>query len=72
MMEKGCVTVPGMLAAIHADRPYNIEEGFSKRAPLVYFYGHNNLDKNADCYNRQVATLFKQIDDLAGEDPEGS
>lgn len=60
-----------MISAIHADRPYNVEEGFSKRAPLVYFYGHNNLDKNEECYKRQVGVLFSQIDSLMENDTNG-
>ena len=59
-----------MLAAIHADRPYCIEEGFSKRAPLVYFYGHDNLDLNTECYSKQVETLFAQIDAVSQSDAE--
>lgn len=59
-----------MISAVHADRPYSIEEGFSKRAPLVYFYGHDNLQRNEECYKLQVSTLFAQIDNLMQKDKE--
>lgn len=59
-----------MISAVHADRPFSIEEGFSKRAPLVYFYGHDNLGTNEECYKRQVGTLFSQIENLIQKDPQ--
>jgi polyribonucleotide 5'-hydroxyl-kinase len=68
---QGNITVPGMISAIHADRPYSMDEGFSKQVPLVYFYGHADLATNEECYKRQVGTLFKELDLAVKDDTEG-
>jgi len=65
---QGCITVPGMLSSIHVDRPYNLEEGFSKRVPLVYFFGQVEATSNEDAFKRQLSALFTQIDAVCDQE----
>ena len=60
---QGLITIPGMIAAVQASRPYGVDEGYSA-PPLVYFYGHTSMNDNVECYKKQVSTLMKQIDNM--------
>merc|ERR1712224_540593 len=41
-ISQGATAVPGCLAASVFDEPWNIEEGISFEAPLVYYFGYTN------------------------------
>lgn len=60
---QGLITIPGMIAAVQASRPYGVDEGYSA-PPLVYFYGHTSMNDNVECYKKQVSTLMKQLDNM--------
>ncbi len=37
---QGSISLPGTLCALYVERPADPVEGFDKKAPLVYQYGH--------------------------------
>eukprot|EP00128_Syssomonas_multiformis_P012605 Colp12_sorted_trinity150504_noHs@8381 len=62
---QGGITVPGMISALPLERPYDVEEGLSLTAPLVYHYGHSNLAENPVLYKhvceKMADTLNKRL-----------
>ncbi|XP_076267224.1 protein CLP1 homolog [Rhynchophorus ferrugineus] len=54
---QGCISIPGTVGALVVERPASLDEGFSQEAPLVYNFGHKNVDANTKLYNMIVDQL---------------
>lgn len=55
------ITIPGMLAACHVSKPFDVEQGLNKVAPLVYFFGGTSPDQNIPLYRKQVDVLAAEL-----------
>eukprot|EP01100_Stratorugosa_tubuloviscum_P010033 TRINITY_DN4252_c0_g1_i1.p1 TRINITY_DN4252_c0_g1~~TRINITY_DN4252_c0_g1_i1.p1 ORF type:complete len:456 (-),score=160.93 TRINITY_DN4252_c0_g1_i1:146-1513(-) len=55
------ITVPGMMAAVHIDKPIDIREGLTNNQSLVYFYGHASLSENEKLYKINIHNLARDI-----------
>jgi len=58
---QGQISVPGSIGALLVERPAMVEEGFSQQAPLVYHYGHTNINKNTQMFNRLVTKMAEVV-----------
>ena len=67
-VEQNSLCIPGSIAATLVERPASIEEGFSKKFPLVYSYGNAKDDvglanplENSSLYKVLVSNMAKAI-----------
>lgn len=58
---QNAISVPGMLAACHVNKPVDIEHGMTQNSPLVYFYGHTSPGANLALYKKQMDVLAAQV-----------
>lgn len=64
------ITVPGMLAAVHVNRPFDIEHGVSKLSPLSFFFGHVTPGKNVPLYKKQMDLMSAELSRHFASKPE--
>eukprot|EP00117_Sycon_ciliatum_P049281 scpid21118/ scgid34961/ Polyribonucleotide 5&apos; Polynucleotide kinase Clp1; Pre-mRNA cleavage complex II protein Clp1 len=55
------VGLPGCIGALPVERPADIQEGFSRRAPLVYHFGHLGPDRNIKFYKRIMEVMSNAV-----------
>lgn len=68
---QGSVCIPGSMAVLPIDRPCDIETGeFSKRASLVYHYGHSSPGANLKLYNTVVTELASMFKERCAANPQ--
>jgi len=48
---QGSISIPGTIGALHIERPADPVEGFEKKFPLVYEFGHLSPAENIRLYN---------------------
>lgn len=51
------------------ERPAEVEENFSQAAPLVYHYGHANVNSNSTLYNTLVSRMAEVIHERMADNP---
>lgn len=56
-----CLLFLFFIGAILVERPADVEEGFPHNAPLVYHYGHTNMDKNTQTFNLLVNKMAEVV-----------
>lgn len=56
------ISMPGSVAALYVERPGDPIEGFDKKAPLVYHFGHKSPGVNITFYNTVVNQLAKVVE----------
>ncbi|VDP15325.1 unnamed protein product [Soboliphyme baturini] len=57
----GQISVPGTVGALFIERPADAAEGFEKRMPLVYSFGHLSPGENMPLYNMLVTKMAEVI-----------
>eukprot|EP01101_Sappina_pedata_P010479 TRINITY_DN6611_c0_g1_i1.p1 TRINITY_DN6611_c0_g1~~TRINITY_DN6611_c0_g1_i1.p1 ORF type:complete len:504 (-),score=112.96 TRINITY_DN6611_c0_g1_i1:366-1727(-) len=67
---QGAITIPGMLAAIHVNKPVDIQDGFSMMAPNVYYFGHASLNDNVRLFKSQMSKMTQDIERACEYSPE--
>lgn len=60
------------LGAVMVERPAEIEESFSQAAPLVYHYGHININNTSTLYNTLVSRMAEVIHGRMAENPRSN
>lgn len=63
---QGTLSVPGCISATILDRTFDIEEGFSLKSPLVYYFGHAAPSQALEHYKvlaERVASVVKKHHD---------
>jgi len=71
---QGCITVPGMIAAIPIERPIDPTDGFDTvniSQPMVQFYGDLS-PKNSRLYIEQIKSLLKAVFARFEQTPEAA
>lgn len=53
------------------ERPAKVDEGFSQQAPLVYHYGHKNMNHNLTLFNTLVSRMAEVIHDRMSTNKKG-
>ena len=64
------ITVPGVLAAAHVSKPFDIEQGLTRAAPLAYFFGTSTPSSNVPLYRKQVESLAAELSRHFASKPE--
>lgn len=54
------------------ERPAEVEESFSQAAPLVYHYGHTNMNNNSTLYNTLVSRMAEVIHQRMDDNPRSN
>lgn len=54
------------------ERPAEVEENFSQAAPLVYHYGHTNINDTPILYNTLVTRMAEVIHERMTENPKSN
>lgn len=54
---QGSVSAPGSVGALYIEKPADPVEGFDKKAPLVFHFGHLSPAENIPFYNIAVQKL---------------
>lgn len=57
----GHVSVPGTIGAMVVEHPASIEDGFVSNTPLVYNYGHLDINENPALYNLLISKTADKI-----------
>ena len=66
-MSQCSISLPGSIAATLVERPTSIEEGFPQNAPMVYHFGHTQLDKPGSNTGKNNSVLYDEIvSEMAG------
>jgi len=55
------IAIPGVLAAVHIERPIDVEDGFGNSQPLVQFFGDVSPHKNPKLYLEQIRNLYNAV-----------
>lgn len=53
------------------ERPASVDEGFSLQAPLVYHYGHKNLNQNSTLFTVLVSRMAEVVQDRMAANKKG-
>ncbi|KRY66456.1 Protein CLP1 -like protein, partial [Trichinella pseudospiralis] len=64
---QGQISVPGTLSALYIEKSADPIEGFDKRMPIVYSYGHLTPGANISLYNALVEQLAKLLNQRCAE-----
>lgn len=60
---QGSISIPGTVGALHIERPADPVEGFEKKFPLVYEFGHLSPSENISLFNH-VGKNDRRLNDI--------
>ena len=64
--------VLGTLCSLYVERPADPVDGFDKKAPLVYNFGHLSPGHNIALYNKLVSQMAAVINKRCQDSPEAN